>query len=103
MQKIKTISQFLMREEIFFPLMLVVAWFMPTEGPSLCFFKFIGFSHCPGCGIGRAIHETLHLNFVAAYNYHILGIPATLFIIIRTVYKLLKSKTNEPELLYRNS
>lgn len=93
----------LMREEIFFPVLLVVAWFLPTTGPSLCFFKFIGFHYCPGCGIGRAIHETLHLNFAAATNHHFLGIPATIFLIFRTIYKLFKSKTNESEFLYRHT
>lgn len=45
--------------------------------PSLCVFKLIGLAGCPGCGLGHAIHYTLHFNFVAAFHEHLLGIPAT--------------------------
>src|SRR5690348_10945308 len=58
---------------------LLLLFFMDTsnETVSLCIFKFIGFTSCPGCGIGHAIHYALHLNFMRSFQEHILGIPAT--------------------------
>jgi hypothetical protein len=54
-----------------------------TAGPSLCLLRFIGFDHCPGCGIGHAIHFALHLQFAASLQEHIFGIPAVLIIAYR--------------------
>lgn len=45
---------------------------------SFCFFKWLGFRSCWGCGLGHSIHYTLHFQFREAVNNHILGIPVTL-------------------------
>jgi hypothetical protein len=60
-------------------LALIALYFM-GEGPSLCLFKWIGFDHCPGCGLGRSVHLLLHGSFTESFNAHLLGLPATLAI-----------------------
>lgn len=62
-----------------------------TTSNSLCVFKWMGFSGCPGCGIGHALQEAMHLNFKASFKAHPLGIFALLIIIFR-IYKLFFSK-----------
>ncbi|MBS1653384.1 MAG: DUF2752 domain-containing protein, partial [Bacteroidetes bacterium] len=47
---------------------LVVLYFTNDPGEShfsFCFFKWLGFSHCPGCGIGRSIHAVMHFDFIS--------------------------------------
>jgi len=71
-------------ELIFWAGALLVLFFMSTgDSPSLCIFRFAGFSSCPGCGIGHSIHDALHLNFARSFSEHILGIPAVLIILHR--------------------
>ena len=64
---------------------LLALFFMPAvdNSPSLCLFRFIGFDHCPGCGIGHSIHYALHLEFTASLQHHIFGLPAVLIIAYR--------------------
>jgi len=67
---------------------LLLLFFMnPAKSSfSLCFFKLLGFSSCPGCGLGHAIHHLLHLHFRESFAAHVLGAPALLAI----VYTILK-------------
>ncbi len=88
-------------QQILWALALLFLFFMNTENEStsLCMFGFMGFKSCPGCGIGHAIHHTLHLNFIQSFNSHILGIPATigiLYLIIKPFYdsKIISKWTN---------
>lgn len=69
---------------------LVALFFMNpvTDETSLCLFKAMGISWCPGCGLGHAMHYALHLNFSASWNEHILGIPATI-ILLYQIFKLI--------------
>ena len=71
---------------------LVVLYVMNPDGEaiSFCFFKWIGITFCPGCGIGHAMHEVLHGNFVASLQYHPLGIMAVM-VLIHRIGKLLFS------------
>lgn len=64
------------------------------EGPSLCLFKWAGFSHCPGCGLGHAIHHALHFEFALSWQDHILGIPATVILLIQVAKPFFKNKTH---------
>ncbi|MGP8217367.1 MAG: DUF2752 domain-containing protein [Bacteroidia bacterium] len=59
---------------------LVFLFFMDPEKKtaSFCFFKFLGFKSCPGCGIGHSIHYVLHFNIIKSLHEHYLGIPATI-------------------------
>jgi hypothetical protein len=54
---------------------------------SFCFFKFLGLSFCPGCGLGHSISFIFHGNLQASFATHPLGILA-LFIILFRIYKL---------------
>ncbi|MGJ7031838.1 DUF2752 domain-containing protein [Niabella hirudinis] len=68
---------------------LILLFFMNTNSSfSLCPFKALGISWCPGCGIGHSIHYTLHLNFGAAWKEHPLGIPATAALIWQIIKSL---------------
>ncbi len=56
---------------------------------SLCLLKNLGFSHCPGCGIGHAITALMHGDISASWQYHFFGIPA-LGILLWHIGKLIK-------------
>lgn len=64
----------------------------PTEkSMSLCLLSNLGFTYCPGCGIGHAIHHVLHFQFKESFQSHFLGIPATIGIAYLTIKPLLKN------------
>jgi len=50
---------------------------------SLCPLAYMGFSWCPGCGLGRSITQLLHGDLVASFKLHSLGLPALLLIVYR--------------------
>ena len=58
-----------------------------TDGQhfSLCWFRFFGFEHCPGCGLGHSISYLLHGEFLASLQAHWLGPAAVLLLIARIV------------------
>jgi hypothetical protein len=72
-------------ELLFWPTALLLLFFLDTGKPqaSFCFFSWIGFGECPGCGLGHSIHYALHLELANAIYHHILGIPAVIIIFIR--------------------
>lgn len=55
---------------------------------SLCPIKNLGFSFCPGCGLGHSAHHAMHLNFETSFSQHPLGAIAVLIIIFR-IFKLI--------------
>ncbi|MBI1341975.1 MAG: DUF2752 domain-containing protein [Terrimonas sp.] len=72
---------------------LIFLYCINTEGEghfTLCVFRLLGFEHCPGCGIGRSIHEAMHFNWNGSWHFHWFGIPALLIIIVR-LFHLLKN------------
>ena len=72
-------------ELLFWTPALVVLYFLPVSAPqtSLCVFSLLGIGHCPGCGIGHAIHYALHFDITASFHAHFMGIPAVIIIFIR--------------------
>jgi hypothetical protein len=52
---------------------------------TLCPFKLLGLSWCPGCGIGHAIAFALHGQWAASVRAHWFGIPALGLIFYRVV------------------
>jgi hypothetical protein len=72
-------------------LIWVLAFFllaMATPGDShftLCPLANLGWSWCPGCGLGRSIIHLLHGNFHQSFQQHWLAIPALAILISRTV------------------
>jgi hypothetical protein len=63
---------------------------------SLCFFKNIGLSWCPGCGLGHSLAFLYRGDFAASFQAHPLGI-ATIAILAHRIYiLLLKTPSNQP-------
>jgi hypothetical protein len=58
---------------------------------SFCPLKDLGFHYCPGCGLGRSISFLLHGNLTESLHTHILGIPATIVLLFRTLTLLSKT------------
>lgn len=73
-------------------------FFLPgyQEGKSLCVSTLLGLGKCPGCGIGHAIHDALHLRLKDSFQHHPLGIFAVIVIFIR-VKQLISSTLNAHE------
>jgi hypothetical protein len=95
-------------ELLFWLTALILLFFLDTGKPqaSFCFFSWIGFNECPGCGLGHSIHYTLHLDPVNAIHHHILGIPAVIIIFIRIKQLLYpkhhyETKSSQPDPRYR--
>ncbi|MCD2425261.1 DUF2752 domain-containing protein [Niabella pedocola] len=86
-------------ETITWSAVLILLFFMNTASSfSLCPFRALGISWCPGCGIGHAMHHTLHLHFGTAWQEHKLGIPATAVLIWQTIKSLpITNKNNNYE------
>jgi hypothetical protein len=53
----------------------------------LCPLRLMGFTWCPGCGIGHAIAYLFHGDIRASFHAHWLGIPA-LGILLYRIYVL---------------
>ncbi len=72
-------------ELLFWITAMTALFFLPekSSATSLCVFTWLGFGHCPGCGIGHAIHYALHLDLIASFQHHIMGIPGLIIIFIR--------------------
>jgi hypothetical protein len=68
---------------------------------SLCPLKALGFTWCPGCGLGHSISFLFHGNIKASFHAHWFGIPALLIILYRifTLWKLRFSHKKAGELV----
>ena len=56
---------------------------------SLCIFKWIGLSFCPGCGLGHSISWLFHGKLQQSLNAHPLGIFAVVVLLFR-IFTLIK-------------
>jgi len=50
---------------------------------TVCPLANLGFSWCPGCGIGRSITALLHGNLTTSFQLHWFGLPALLILFYR--------------------
>ena len=55
---------------------------------SLCPLDNLGFSWCPGCGLGRSIRSVLHGDFILSFSQHWFGIPALIILLYRIIQLL---------------
>lgn len=72
-------------------LFLLVIKFIPVT----CIFNQVTGIYCPACGMTRAFHSILNLNFINAFCYNILSIPLFIFIFssyIRLTYEIFVGK-----------
>ncbi|MEO8150943.1 MAG: DUF2752 domain-containing protein [Bacteroidia bacterium] len=56
-----------------------------VEQSSFCILKLLGFSWCPGCGIGHSISLLMHGEFQASFKAHWLGAFAFVVLLQRIV------------------
>jgi len=65
----------------------------PTEQAhfTLCPLKLLGFTWCPGCGLGHSISFLFHGDIKRSFHAHWLGVPAVM-IILHRIYVLSKTK-----------
>ena len=89
-------------ELFFWVAAMVLLFFMePSAGHfTLCPIKNLGFSFCPGCGIGHSIHYALHFNFSESFAHHPLGIFAIIIIFSRII-KLFSNLLNLKQYGYK--
>ena len=64
---------------------LIVLFFLPENKSetSLCIFSALGFSKCPGCGIGHSMHYAMRAEWMLSLKYHPLGILAVIILLNR--------------------
>ena len=82
-------------ELVFWVAGLIALFLLPEKATafSLCPSRLLGLGHCPGCGIGHAIHYALHLQLSLSFQHHPLGIFAVIIIFIRIKQLTLTQKT----------
>jgi hypothetical protein len=67
-----------------------LAFMNPSETHfSLCPIKNLGFSFCPGCGLGHSISFLLHGQIKESFQHHPLGVFALMVILMR-IFQLIK-------------
>jgi len=83
---------------------LLILAFYPFETGhfSVCPLKNLGFSFCPGCGLGMSLHYLFHLEFTNSFHAHPLGIFAFIIISLRIIGLAKKSFTQYLILTGRN-
>ncbi len=68
-----------------------LAFMNPSETHfSLCPIKNLGFSFCPGCGLGHSISYLFHGQVAKSFHHHPLGIFA-LVVILRRIFQLIRN------------
>lgn len=50
---------------------------------TICPLSNLGFQHCPGCSLGRAVSMILQGDIIHSFDFHWLGIPALIIILYR--------------------
>jgi len=69
---------------------------------TLCPIKNLGYSFCPGCGLGESISHLFRFEILESLHAHPLGIFALIILLNRIVFLLLKSYHNYQNYLSQN-
>jgi hypothetical protein len=79
-------------QQISWAVALIALYFMDASSDegSLCVFQFLGLRSCPGCGLGHAIHDVLHLRFEQSFQHHLLGLPITIALFVQIFFPQIK-------------
>ncbi len=64
-----------------------------TDHFTICPLSISGIKYCPGCGLGKSISAILNGQILQSFNYHYLGVPAIIIILIR-IKSLISFKAN---------
>jgi hypothetical protein len=88
-ETVKYFGKWLWRKKEAFIWLAALAW-LAFDNPaghhySLCPLHNLGFSFCPGCGLGRSIGYLFRLDFEASLRSHPLGIPAVALLVTRVI------------------
>jgi len=68
-----------------------LAFSNPSESHfTLCPIKNLGFSFCPGCGLGHSISYLFHGEIKASFQHHPLGFFA-LAVILKRIFQLIRN------------
>lgn len=63
---------------------------------SLCIFKWMGISFCPGCGLGHSISWLFRGEIIKSWQAHPLGIFAVVVLLHRIYMLIFKNKSSLP-------
>ncbi|MCX7764429.1 MAG: DUF2752 domain-containing protein [Bacteroidia bacterium] len=67
-------------------ILLPVAWGLPAsyfdEGESICYWKTHYGIECPGCGLTRGIHHTLHGEWEVGLEFNPLSLPLSVGLLV---------------------
>jgi len=102
--KILSFFRFINLEAAVWILSLIFLLLFPIGSEShftLCPLKNLGFSFCPGCGLGKSIHYLFIFDFESSFASHPLGIFALIIIVIRII-SLIKRNYSVNHLLNNN-
>lgn len=79
-------------------LVILISFLLIVEFiPVTCIFKQVAGIYCPACGMTRAFHYIIALDFAKAFKLNILSIPLFIFIflsIIALIYEIITNKFN---------
>ncbi|WP_415751072.1 DUF2752 domain-containing protein [Chitinophaga sp. LS1] len=82
------------KELIIWPVALILLYWMNPAADgnfSLCPFKWLGFTWCPGCGLGHGIHYLLHGDWKNAIHHHVLS-PFAVAVLLHRTFQLGRSQ-----------
>ena len=66
--------------------LIALAFYFPDGSHfSICPFSWVGFSFCPGCGLGRSVSHLFHGEIMMSLNTHPLGIFAVIVLSYRII------------------
>jgi hypothetical protein len=65
---------------------------------TLCPFKNLGFKYCPGCGLGLSISYLFHGCIKESIQSHVLGIPAVIMLLVRTISIMKRTRIIHPDI-----
>ncbi|WP_295125937.1 DUF2752 domain-containing protein [uncultured Chitinophaga sp.] len=79
--------------------LLALYFINPAHPPiiDLCPLHRMGFTWCPGCGLGRSVSYLLHGNPAASWQMHKLGGFALLVLLLR-IYRLARNQYSDYQL-----
>lgn len=84
-------------KNIYILIILIMFLLIVEIVPVTCLFKQVTGIYCPTCGMTRAFHSIIFLDFIKAFSYNILSTPLFLFIVISSfilVYEIITNKFN---------